>query len=287
MRYVLLGGGILGSGYRASFAHRGVDVVSLAPEWLRPRSPAVLLTHALAAPGPATVVWAAGVGHIGADEEAMRTETATVASICDVLRGRPGETTFVFASSAGAIFAGHGSGEIAEDAEPWPITPYGREKLRQEKLLDELADEASTRVVVCRYTNLFGLARGQLTARGLVSTAVRATRLRQPMVVYVSPDTRRDLVYNVDAAAESLRIAASASHGVTTALVAAGETRTVSEILALIGRVSGRRVPATYAERAETRVQPRVLRFRTAARRSSARMPMEAALHLMLRAPMV
>jgi hypothetical protein len=105
--------------------------------------------------------------------------------------------------------------------------------------------------------------------------------------VYVSPDTRRDLVYNVDAAAESLRIAASASHGVTTALVAAGETRTVSEILALIGRVSGRRVPATYAERAETRVQPRVLRFRTAARRSSARMPMEAALHLMLRAPMV
>ena len=142
--------------------------------------------------------------------------------------------------------------------------------------------------MICRYSNLYGLAGGRLTARGLVSTAVRATRLRQPMVVYVSPDTRRDLVYNADAAAESLNLLAAATPGVTTALVRDGETRTVSEILALVGRVSGRRVPATYAERPETRLQPKVLRFRRPVRDalSVRRTPMEVAVHLMLRAPM-
>jgi nucleoside-diphosphate-sugar epimerase len=140
-------------------------------------------------------------------------------------------------------------------------------------------------VLVCRYSNLFGLADGRVTTRGLLSTAVRAARLRQPMVVYVSPDTRRDHVYNHDAAVTSLRALASAPVGVTTRFVCDGETRAVSEILALVGRVSRRRVPATFAERPDTRLQPRVLRFRRPAD-SGARTPMEVAIHRMLRAPL-
>jgi nucleoside-diphosphate-sugar epimerase len=108
------------------------------------------------------------------------------------------------------------------------------------------------------------------------------------MVVYVSPDSRRDLVYNADAAAESLRLLETATAGVSTALVCDGETRTVSEILAVVGRVSRRRVPATYAERPETRLQPKVLRFRrrTGDPHNFRRTPIEVAVHLMLRAPM-
>jgi UDP-glucose 4-epimerase len=295
--YMLFGGsGILGSGYRSALARVGAEVIRLRPRWDATGQSAAALDAAL---GPATVandsvavIWAAGIGHTGAGVDAMRAETMAVRSLCDVITQLPvrkrERVSVLFASSAGALYGGHGYSEVSEADPPCPVTAYGREKLVQEDVLHAFAAESGSRVVICRYSNLYGLADGRLTARGLVSTAVRATRLRHPIVVYVSPDTRRDLVYSTDAAAESLNLFEAAPAGVTTALVREGETRTVAEILALVGRVSGRRVPATYAERPETRLQPKVLRFRRPVRdaRSVHRTPMEVAIHLMLRAPM-
>jgi nucleoside-diphosphate-sugar epimerase len=287
-------GGILGSGYETALAYRGAEVVRLTPRWEVAGDCAAVLEAALLAltsrRTEVNVIWAAGIGHTGAGAEAMRAESAAVRSVCDVISrlsaARPAGVALLFASSAGAIYGGHGYSEISETDPPHPVTAYGREKLVQEDVLHAFAAECGTRVAICRYTNLYGLARGRLTKRGLVSTAVRATRLRQPMVVYVNPDTRRDLVYSVDAAAESLRVLEGADVGVTTALIANGETRTVSEILAVVGRISGRRVPATYGERPETRLQPKVLRFRRERPSSIRRTPMEVAIHHMLRAPM-
>jgi UDP-glucose 4-epimerase len=294
--HLLLGGsGVLGSGFRVAFARSGRDVARVAPRWGEPGHVAAVVEAALSRLGApdreVTVIWAAGIGHTGAGESAMSAETAAVRSLCEVIAQsrstRRQRTTVLFASSAGALYGGHGLSEIAEGDEPCPVTAYGREKLVQENLLRAFSEATGCRVVICRYSNLYGLADGRLTARGLVSTAVLAARLRQPMVVYVSPDTRRDLVYNRDAAAESLRLLESAAAGVTTALVHDGDTRTVSEILALVSRVSGRRVPATYADRPETRLQPKALRFRRRAGDSLGvrRTPIEVALHRMLRAP--
>ena len=268
----------------------------LAPRWGGAGDIAAVLESALppliARKDSITIIWAAGVGHTGAGEAAMRAETADLQSLCDVITRLPAaqrtSVSVLFASSAGALYGGHGYAEITETDPPCPVSAYGRAKLAQEDVLHAFADETGCRIVTCRYTNLYGLADGLLTARGLVATAVRATRLRHPMVVYVGPDTRRDLVYNADAAAESLTVLDEAGAGMTTALIREGETRTVSEILALVGRVSGRRVPATHAERPETRLQPKVLRFRRPTCRSGSvrRTPMEVAVHLMLRAPM-
>jgi UDP-glucose 4-epimerase len=290
------GGGILGSGYRAALARAGANVIRLTPRWGEPGDSAAVLESALppliSRNSSVVVIWAAGVGHTGAGDAAMRAESTDVQSLCDVITRLPAakrmRVSMLFASSAGALYGGHGYSEISETDPPCPVTAYGREKQSQEEGLHAFAAETGCRVVICRYSNLYGLACGRLTARGLVSTAVRATRLRHPMVVYVGPDTRRDVVYNADAAAESLKLVQGATAGVTTAFIRDGETRTVSEILALVGRVSGRRVPATYAERPETRLQPKVLRFRRPTRDSDRvrRTPMEVAVHLMLRAPM-
>jgi UDP-glucose 4-epimerase len=295
-KYLLFGGnGILGSGYRAALGRAGANVIALQPQWSDVHSASRVLAVALSQAPSAqdvVVVWAAGVGHTGAAEQAMAAETAAVSHLCDVFAeletAEQAKISVLFASSAGALYGGHGATEITEDDPPRPITPYGVEKLRQEQILSTLADHTRCRVVICRYTNLYGLAGSRLTSRGLVSTAVRATRLREPMVVYVSSDTRRDLLYNVDAAAESVSLLGCAPDGVTTALVCDGETHTVSEILGLVGRVSGRRVPANYAERPETRVQPQVLRFRRPTRgmKGVRRTPMETSLHIMLRAPL-
>jgi UDP-glucose 4-epimerase len=290
--YLLFGGrGVLGTGYRHVLSRRGAHVIELSPRWDVAGDAALLLADQLphaAARGEAVVIWAAGTGGVGASAEAMRAETETLMGLCQVVRAqavrREASVSVLFASSAGGLFGAYGGRVIDADADPAPATPYGFEKLRQEEALRLLADDGC-RVVICRYSNLYGLADGKLTSRGFVGTALRATRLRQPMIVYVSPDTRRDLVFNTDAAAESLALLRRAEAPVTTALVCAGQTRTVAEIMALIGRVSGRRVPATYADRPETRLQPRVLRFRpqpTDVRWT----PMETALHLMLRAPL-
>ncbi len=297
MRYVLLGGGgVLGSGFREVFSRTGADVTRLSPDWGDPLAVVTELRTRIAAlvagAGPVTLVWAAGVGSIGASPELLTAESAGVQALCEAVTALPADRrhalTVLFASSAGALFGGAGNAVVQESSVPQPVSAYGREKLAQEHVLRRLVDATGCRVVVFRMSNLYGLAKGRLTARGLVATAVRATRLRQPMVVFVSQDTRRDYVYNVDAAAVALRLLETTPPGWSQSLVRDGTTRTVSSILSLVGDVSGRRVPASYAERPETRLQPPVLRFAPPPRGPDQirRTPMECAVHLMVNAPM-
>jgi UDP-glucose 4-epimerase len=296
VKYLLLGAsGILGTGFRAVLRSRQAEVQAITARWgnrdavasdLRSQLPALL-----AGPGATTVVWAAGAGSIGASAEVMRTETGALADLCELIerhRAVEHDVRVIFASSAGALFGGVGNETISPESEPKPITPYGWEKLAQEDLLRQFADDTGCRVVACRFSNLYGLAGDWLTARGLVATAVRATRLRQPMTIFVSADTRRDLVFNRDAAGLSLQFAESSAEPFRAGLVVDGTTRTVSEILSIVGAVSGRRVPATYAERPETRFQPTVLRFARPQQGPQAvrRTQMETAVHRMMRAPM-
>lgn len=290
---LLGGGGILGSGFLEALRER--EVVRVQPRWGEPAAAATALRALLPASlsrGPATVVWAAGAGAVGAGAAAMAAETEDLHGVVALVRTlspqQQQRLSVLFASSAGALFAGHGASQVDEDAVPSPRTPYGHEKLEQELALKAVAEDTGCRVLLARYTNLYGLASGRLSARGLVSTAVRATRLRQPMTVFVSPDTRRDLVFQRDAALVAMRLLEQAGPGCTTKIVGDGVTRTVSEILAVVGHVCGRRVPAVFAERPETRLQPLVLRFRSPARGPDEvpRTSFEAAVHRMVRAPL-
>jgi UDP-glucose 4-epimerase len=296
--WIVIGGsGIVGSGFVGALNRRGEDVRRVVPRWEVAGAAAVDLAQGLAAElrgsAAATVVWAAGVGHVGATGEQMRAEADGLRGLCEELRALPPEVTtrlrVVFASSAGALFAGCGSAVIDEHTEPRPVSDYGREKLAQEQLLQELSEQVGCQVLVCRISNVFGLASGVLTPRGLISTAVRATRLRQPLTIYVSPDTRRDYVFNADVAAQALAGLERAGEGCTRLLVRDDHTRTVAEVMSVVGRVSRRRVPVTYADRPATRLQPRVLRFAPSAHGPDEvrRTQMETAVHLMLRAPLV
>jgi nucleoside-diphosphate-sugar epimerase len=108
------------------------------------------------------------------------------------------------------------------------------------------------------------------------------------MTVFVSPDTRRDYVLNSDAAALALHAGERAPPGFSTALIREGRTRTVAEVLGLVGAVARRRVPAVYAERPESRLQPRAVRFAppTPDRGAPPLTPMEAGIARMVMAPL-
>ena len=109
--HVLFGsGGILGSGYETALAYQGAEVVPLTPRWEVAGDCAAVLEAALLAltsgNTEVNIIWAAGIGHTGADAEAMRAETAAVRSVCDVITRlsatRPARVSLLFASSAGA-----------------------------------------------------------------------------------------------------------------------------------------------------------------------------------------
>lgn len=295
MNHIIIGsGGILGSAFRAQLEHRGAPSVMLSPTWAKPATVAQLLRYdldrLLRAGQPTTIIWAAGVGHVGASEEDMSSETIGIAAVgealCSLPRHQAEAVKLIFASSAGALFAGV-TGMIEDDTHPCPVSPYGRQKLRQEDLLRRAADESGACVVSCRMSNIYGLAKGRLTARGLISTAVRCTRLRQPMTIFVSSDTRRDYVLSTDAAAIALQSAKCASNGFSTALICESRTRTIAEILSLVSAVARRRVPAVYAERPETRMQPRALRFSASATPQHTRFtPLEVGIARMVMAPL-
>jgi UDP-glucose 4-epimerase len=246
----------------------------------------------MAAPGsPITLVWAAGTGTVGASEQAMAAETETLATVAEALAGsvRPNlANCLLFTSSAGAIYGGHGSGVIDEATPPAPMTPYGREKLAQEAFVAQLSEAGVMRTVVCRFTNVYGLADGRLRRKGLVPALVESAMLRQPVRLFVSPDTRRDYLFNVDAARLALAEADGATTGAATVtIVRAGSTMTVLDLVASTSRALHRRVPVVITESPESRVQPLVLRFRER-RGIQATIPttsLEAALRSMAEAP--
>jgi len=106
--------------------------------------------------------------------------------------------------------------------------------------------------------------------------------------VRVSPDTRRDYLLSSDAATLALQQLDSAQPGFSTALIREGRSRTIAEVLGLIGAVARRRVPAVYAERPESRLQPRSLRFSApVALPGNTRLtPMETGIARMVMAPL-
>jgi UDP-glucose 4-epimerase len=193
----------------------------------------------------------------------------------------------LFASSAGAIFGGHGGAVIGDATPPAPITPYGREKLAQETIVAGLAEAGVMSTVSCRFTNVFGLAGGRLRRKGLVAVLVDSAMLRQPARLFVSPDTRRDYLFNVDAARLALAEADAAPAGATTVTVRAGSTMTILDLVASTSRVLRRRVPVVITESPEGRVQPLVLRFheRSGIQAAIPTTSLEAALRSMAEAP--
>lgn len=171
---------------------------------------------------------------------------------------------FLFASSAGGLYGGHGDGLITEATPPTPITPYGRQKLLQEGIVARLHESGSMRTVSCRFTNIYGLAGGRLRRKGLVAALVESAMLRQPVRLFVSPDTRRDYLYNVDAARMALAetdTVEEASDGPRATIIRAGSTMAIVNLVASVARALRRRVPVVFAESPESVIQPLVLRF--------------------------
>ena len=228
---------------------------------------------------PWAVLWVAGAGVIGTDDHILDAETrcweAVLAGLSrHVMQGPRHVPGFVFlASSAGGVYGCCTDPLITERSEPRPLSAYGFNKLRQERLFAAWAARQST--VTCRIgriSNLFGAGQNLDKRQGIISQISRCLIWQRPVHVYVPLDTIRDYLHADDCArhiahdiaAWRQRTAAAVPSGCEMKIFASGRPTTIAQIVGGFSALSVKRHPRVIcAPSALGLQQPRSLLFRS------------------------
>jgi len=144
--------------------------------------------------------------------------------------------SFIFSSSAGAIYAGANSSFITELSRPSPTTLYAKGKLKQELLLTSTLDE-STRlsILIARISTIYGVKQKNNKNQGLISTIIRNSLRNLPIYIHVPFDTTRDYIYSPDAAQKIINSARliEKSGSVNLKIIASEKSMTIAEIISI------------------------------------------------------
>jgi UDP-glucose 4-epimerase len=199
--------------------------------------------NALGSSDHAVVVWCAGAGVIGSQPDALVRETDALGAVLDALAGHPGVPVFL-TSSAGGVHGGRHREHISESSPPTPISDYGENKLRQERLVVEWAGATGSRAVIGRPSTVYGPGQNLAKGQGLVSTLCSSAVTRQPVSVFVPLDTLRNFVY-VDDLGRAILAASASSHdlpagAVTTKLLVSPTSLSIGALIGEARRVCPR-----------------------------------------------
>lgn len=223
--------------------------------------------------------WAAGTGTMHSSEEELQTETNLLDALINNLLGDENinlqSGKFIFASSAGAIYAGAQEGVITESTEPAPINAYGRTKLLQEAALKRLnQDGKGASVVACRISTLYGFKSKDAKQQGLIAEMVSRSLANQVIHIYVPLETMRDYITPKDAAIQMIDMAINVSKSpyVEIKIVASGVSKSIAEIISILKRICKRNLRiVTQADMKSSQYQ-RVVQFKSEFNRNNNRL---------------
>ncbi len=247
---------------------------SVAPPvpWDRPRDATRLLENAARdyagwGPNNWSVIWAAGAAVVGTSETSASAELDQFHStILAIKRHLPqGRGVFFLSSSAGGVYAGSAGPPFDETSVPSPISPYGRLKLDMERLTVELLG-GFCKVVIGRFSNLYGPGQNLKKSQGLISQLCVHTLTRKALNIYVPLETLRDHLYVDDAATLTLAATRAATAGTADPIVrvlASHEPATVARLIDLINRQSHHRPLISVGVNRDAFFQVRDLRLRS------------------------
>jgi UDP-glucose 4-epimerase len=214
------------------------------------------------------IYWAAGIGTMHSTAEELKDETDILRSFIAALANKQDlnlkSGTFVFASSAGAIYAGRHDDPINESTLPSPINAYGHAKLEQESIVNSL-NQMGTTVIACRITTLYGFKQKNGKQQGLLAEMVRRALSNEVIHIYVPLETMRDYISAKVAAQEMIH---SVSHleeipGVYIKIIASGASTSIAQIISILKRISKRNLRIiTQADVKSTQYQ-RVVQFKS------------------------
>ena len=147
---------------------------------------------------------------------------------------------FVYASSS-SVYGDAVEMPMKEDAMPQPVSPYGVTKLAAEHLCNLYCSNHGVPTVSLRYFTVYGPR--QRPDMGF-HRFLRATILGEPITVYGDGEQTRDFTFVADAVCATI---AAAERGVAGRVynVGGGSRVTINDVIAMIGRVAGRRPPIT------------------------------------------
>ena len=225
-----------------------------------------------AEPGrPWAIAWCAGAGVVATSAQALEAETASFQRFLQLVESAPALRTragsIALASSAGGVYGGCFVSRIGEATPPAPISPYGRAKLEQERLLARFCErQPDINALIARFSNLYGPAQRLQKAQGLISHASRCLIHSAPLQIYVSMDTIRDYLF-VDDAARSLvralfRLSRERAPLVTKVFASESEI-SISGLLGVFRQISRRRLRVVAGLHPLAHLQPRRLQFRS------------------------
>lgn len=191
-----------------------------------------------------------------ADESVTRPlwyTTQNVGGLAHVLRAATtcGARHVIFSSSA-AVYGAVAGSRVTEDDQLQPVNPYGRSKLVGELLLRDVVRSSDLRAVSLRYFNIAGAGWPELGDPGVTNlvtqTLDRLERGVQPEVFgtdYATPDGScvRDYLHVLDLAQAHVAALDKLESGIPLREaynVGTGRGTSVLEMLAVLGRVTGR-----------------------------------------------
>lgn len=170
---------------------------------------------------------------------------------------------FIFSSTA-AVYGNPADPECSEDTPTSPINPYGMSKLMSEYMLRDLGAASDMRFVILRYFNVAGSDPqgiiGQSTKKATLLTKVAveaALGKRDSLKIFgtdydtVDGTGVRDYIHVVDLAAAHLDALRYLEQGGDSQIINAGYGRgfSVREVIAMVEKVSGKKIPVEEVER--------------------------------------
>ncbi|MFG1648031.1 NAD-dependent epimerase/dehydratase family protein [Amycolatopsis sp. NPDC049252] len=150
---------------------------------------------------------------------------------------------FVLAST-NAVIGNVGGATITPDLPPRPLTPYGATKAACEMLLSGYAGAYGMTTCALRFTNVYGP--GMSHKDSFVPRMMRAALNGTGVRVYGDGQQRRDLVH-VDDVVHAIILAVGSGYS-GTAIVGAGKSVSVLEMVEAVREVTGAELPVEHVE---------------------------------------
>ena len=148
---------------------------------------------------------------------------------------------FIFFSSGGAVY-GNAPGRANVEADACqPIGSYGRAKRAAEELVNTYAGYHGLSCTILRISNPYGYPVPKNRAQGLIPHALRCAVQDQPLTLWGDGSARKDFLHYTDFLSALELVVARRLTG--TFNLSAGESHSVSEVIALVEKHTGRRVP--------------------------------------------
>ena len=150
------------------------------------------------------IFWCAGRGTVLGSTSETEIERGYLGLLLQEINRQPetiqGRGTFVFSSSAGAVYGGGDGGPYSELSPVNPFGPYGEHKVKCEEIIQRFRGTSPCRVAICRISNLYGPNQDLSKGQGLISTLTVAMLKHKPAPIYVPLETVRNFIYADDAA---------------------------------------------------------------------------------------